>query len=390
MSDLDIGLEPVPLDHSKTSGIKLALWHYTGAPSESPTTVRKPVLLVHGASGNHRTFMVGGFARWLSSQRFFDPWLLDWRASSLVAADPANEGTRRDTPEAYNFNLAAQQDIPLAIATVREATKTERIAALGFCMGGAILAEAVATASITAADVDCLVLMTMGLFYETPIDGRLKVEDRVLEHLGQLEGKERVLTVDPRVSQKAAWNAELEDMYQRWPAALKKHAPPDPTIGKGLDPVDDMCNRLSFIYGTPYHHPNLPDDIHGTPSKRALLPELFGAIPLQLLIHGARNIRHRRATVYGGGNAGEEIVTDAARDRFRGLEKVTLITGALNLLWHRDSIDLMHEWLTRGNANHLGRFTKHVLPGYGHQDLLWGRGSPGEVFDKIEKGLSVG
>ena len=30
--------------------------------------------------------------------------------------------------------------------------------------------------------------------------------------------------------------------------------------------------------------------------------------------------------------------------------KVTLVTGARNRLWHRDSIDRMHEWLCRGSS----------------------------------------
>ncbi len=52
---------------------------------------------------------------------------------------------------------------------------------------GAVLAEAIALAPPSrAAEVDCVVLMALGLFYETPIDSRLKSEDRMLEHLKSL------------------------------------------------------------------------------------------------------------------------------------------------------------------------------------------------------------
>ena len=65
-------------------------------------------------------------------------------------------------------------------------------------------------------------------------------------------------------------------------------------------------------------------------------------------------------------------------DAFRDL-KITLITGAANPLWHRESIDRMAEWLARRGEP----ATKHVLAGYGHQDLWWGKRSWDEVFPLV-------
>jgi hypothetical protein len=149
-----------------------------------------------------------------------------------------------------------------------------------------------------------------------------------------------------------------------------------------------MCNRLGFIYGVPYLHANLVNEIHAKKvdgEKTPRLEDLFGGIALHLLVHGAQNVRHRRATVFG---TGAEVVTDDALARFRKLEKVTLITGALNRLWHRDSIDLMYEWLSRGSAEERRRVQKHVFPNYAHQDLLWGTNSEREVFPQILEGLT--
>ena len=42
-----------------------------------------------------------------------------------------------------------------------------------------------------------------------------------------------------------------------------------------------------------------------------------------------------------------------------------MITGELNRLWHRDSIDLMHEWLCRGGLNAKASISKRVFAGYG-------------------------
>ena len=162
--------------------------------------------------------------------------------------------------------------------------------------------------------------------------------------------------------------------------------------------VDRMCNRLSFMYGMPYHHNNLVSDIHGSvskdgePTEKALLPDLFGAIPLHMFIHGAQNIRKGHATFYH--RRGEDdrflFLSTKAHDNFRRLTKVTLITGALNRLWHRNSVDLMYEWLCRGTPEHLRKFKKHVVPDYAHQDLLWGEHSEKCIFPKIKAGLEAG
>jgi hypothetical protein len=67
---------------------------------------------------------------------------------------------------------------------------------------------------------------------------------------------------------------------------------------------------------------------------------------------------------------------------------LTLITGDLNSLWHRDSIDTMYEWLRWGrNRDQPRKLRKHVLNGFGHQDLYWGADAPEHVFPLILEGL---
>ena len=80
----------------------------------------------------------------------------------------------------------------------------------------------------------------------------------------------------------------------------------------------------------------------------------------------------------------KQLVSEDARRRFDDLEKVTLITGDLNQLWHRNSIDYMHEWLRRGSSSE--KFQKHVIPGYGHQDLLWGQNATNDVYKRSARG----
>jgi pimeloyl-ACP methyl ester carboxylesterase len=383
------------------SGIQLALYRYTDSSDVKAMCGRKPVLLLHGASASHLTFTIpqtsGGLAQYLSAH--FDPWLLDWRGSGRVVEDGRNGGSLSRKPRIYNFNGAAQEDVRLAVEFIKETTRQQHVAAVGFCMGSAILAEAVALGHVNKIGLDCIVLMALGLFYETPIDGRLKSEDRVLERLVASQGATQtpVLFVDPRVAQsqsnlKTPWPTELDAMYQNWPGGLKSHTDDHderPTPVK-WNPAKHMCNRLSFMYGMPYHHGNLVPEIHGVPPDQPELPGMFGGIPLHMYIHGARNIRQGHATEYERPiRLSQEFVGDDARENFRKLKKVTLITGALNRLWHRDSIDLMYEWLTRGSSDHLQKFKKAIFPAYGHQDLLWGQDSGTQVYPTIRAGLSA-
>ena len=125
------------------------------------------------------------------------------------------------------------------------------------------------------------------------------------------------------------------------------------------------------------------------------LSEQFGGIPLRMYLQGALNVRRRWAARFPADPSVElqkdkSLIGPDARGRFHKLPAVTLITGEYNQLWHRDSINRMHEWITAGlKPRARERFTKTIIPNYGHQDLLWGKKSWDEVFPIIlDKGLN--
>ena len=361
--------------------ITLQLHRYEEAASDGG---RKPVLLVHGASANHGTFTVlpTSLAPWLLANGF-DPWLLDWRGSSVVTDDPENAQLLLSHGDHFTFNAAAEFDVPGAIRMMRSEKMGGPIAIIGHCMGAGIVSESIALGHLEGAGIDRVVLSTLGLFYETAIDSRLKSEDRVLERLTRSVSP--IGLIDPRMEQPflCRFPPELETIYKNWPGRPFHDGTPVP-------PTDEMCNRLRFMYGMPYLHGRMNTTIHAsTPSE---LLRQFGGIPLHMYIHAARNIRHGHATFYDlpGSRSNDEFVSDAARRRFAQLERVTLITGELNRLWHRNSIDLMYEWLCREGPDFTKRVSKTVLPDYGHQDLLWSDSSPDEVFPLIFEGLTAG
>jgi hypothetical protein len=115
----------------------------------------------------------------------------------------------------------------------------------------------------------------------------------------------------------------------------------------------------------------------------AELPAQFGAIPLRLYVHAWRNLRRGWAASFAAGDDDRALVGEQARGRFCRLGRLLLLTGERNPLWHRRSIDRMHEWLMRGPGCRALPITRRVLRGYGHQDLLWGRRAAEEVFPSI-------
>lgn len=219
-----------------------------------------PVLLLHGASARHETFAIPGpdmdgrprcLRDWLF-EAGFEPWLLDWRGSATVV-DKAGKDSLR---ERFDLDHAAERDIPWALKKIREVSGDERgIGAVGHCLGAGALAQAIASGWVTGFKrprLTHVVLLTLGLFYRPPFEGRLKTQERSLERLWN--GREVVVTVDPRPG--ATWPDLIEEIYRNWPGILLPHS------HEIASEVFEMCNRLSFMYGPPYLEKQLVPEIH--------------------------------------------------------------------------------------------------------------------------------
>ncbi|MDH3726739.1 MAG: alpha/beta hydrolase [Myxococcales bacterium] len=475
-----------------------------------------PVLLLHGASAQHETFRIPR-SRSLSDflwEEGYEPWLLDWRGSRRVT-DAMDVERLEENRYVLDLDHAAREDIPWALRTIMEARdhedfpKKHKIHIVAHCLGAAVLAQMIAAGDTSFSDrLGRIVLLTIGLFYEPPLDGKLKGQLSVLDRLWT-EGDVHV--IDPGKPEiPSRWPPGLRSIYNGIGPGLRPHpgADAEPKCSHAL------CNRVSFMYGTPFRHPNLVDEIHGVwrvkfskgrakprvgerlqavfvdgrsekpaaesgeppvdassalpvphsgvgvvshvqpesgswrrgDAKGTLLlsgcagefppivsregdepvvyyelraqdqsigicdgselsgskldevkPGLwgqFGGIPLRMYLQGALNVRRRWAAKFSTDRSVElqgdkVLISAAARERFHKLPAVTLITGEHNQLWHRDSINRMHEWITAGlNRKARERFTKVIIPSYGHQDLLWGKKSWDEVFPIIlGKGL---
>ncbi len=223
-----------------------------------PNPGKMPVLLLHGGGARHGTFLIPtrgmgreprGLADWLLDHGF-EPWLLDWRAGATVVEKAKKPAVRRR----FDLDHAAKLDIPFALNTIRdERPDAKQIGAVGHCLGAGALAQAIASADEQGRlPLTHVVLLTLGLFYETPLESRLKAQDRALERVWRAHPD--VDRIDPCLD--GGWPAELEGMYQSWPRGLHAHPEEKPSA------VCEICNRASFMYGTPYLETQLVPEIH--------------------------------------------------------------------------------------------------------------------------------
>ena len=436
-----------------------------------------PVLLVHGGSSSREMFRfprpaLDGTTRclvdWLIEWGY-EPWLLDWRGSGIVVKTAENNGTLRPNLERYIFDFGAQYDVPAALAKIRAARGLDvPISAVGHCLGAGVLAHAIAEGYAgSKLGLKYVVLVTLALFNEPPFASRLKSQDRALER--QYLDPNRVPLIHPGRD----WPKELNTLFENWAPRLRPHLQRVDEKTKEKKPLskeERFCNRLSFMYGTPWVEGNLPPELHsatwtlgfgdgrfepvardvlvGSASgaravmiegrldagrwrdgdargvlcachqsgqfragerllqedagrlrpvatclraerREAEITKQFGGIPLPMYLQAAANARRRWAAPFGSkfDYTDAKLLSEDSRKCFHELRGVTLITGGVNQVWHRDSIDRMYEWLLRGKKRDPKKHRKVVLERYGHQDLFWGQRAHEDVFPRIAEGL---
>ncbi len=351
------------------------------------------VLLLHGASACHHTFLFGrkpgGLARYLH-ENGFEPWLLDWCGSNRVIDKYQGRGNWKSGR--FDFDKAAAVDLPAALEKIEEVDYRDKREdqpmpyVVGFCMGSAVIAQSIAAGHLDGRDIRNVVLMTIGLFYRTTTQGGWKIQDHILDRVMADQGEDdryidsRCHTATPQPIH--PWPATFETMYGLWPSNFQPHHSHHGDRQRNRRHIYEQCNRVSFMFGQPYEEAQLVPDLHESPEE---LGTQFGAIPLRMYQQAAQNARRGWAAEIDATTPQEtgKLLSNEARRHFAALDRITLITGARNRIWHHDSIDRMHEWLRRPTHRADGQLVKHVLRNYGHQDLLWGKNAENDVYSLI-------
>jgi hypothetical protein len=369
---------PLTVDRA-AGGLKLWLRRFSPAGERRP---RLAVLLLHGGNSAGDTFLLpnGGLTAFLVASGI-DVWILDWRTSprvveTLLTRDVPLGGSLEAERRLYALDHAASEDLPVAVAEVRRHVGDAALGIVGHCMGGGAASIAVATGALRGAGITSIVLSTLGLFYEVPWNGWMKAEDFIVERIPHEDPSCRA--IDPRAPER--WPAAMREAFERWPSAW---------LPRATGEADRMLQRLTFMFGQPYAAERLAKTIGETELLRQ-----FGPMHVGLFLHAAELVRRGYAAARGAPD-----VIDRPRIGARGPRepvpghyllpehfrehRFSLLTAAGNQLWHRDAMDLMHEWLLGQGA----RSEKHVFAGYRIQELFWGARAEREVYPQIRDAL---
>lgn len=352
----------------------------------APAKPQRAVLLVPGANSSCETFTIpgGGLAAYLAA-RGADVWMLDWRASPLVL----NTLLERSLPSgaavdeerrAFTLDRIVAEDLPAALTFIRQSMGGGRLAVHGHCVGGGGLATAIARGILEPFDVDRVVLSTLGLFYEVPWNTWIKAEDFLLENMTLAPEWRDCRAIDPR--RPSAWPEMFGHAYGRWPA---------PWLPERGARSDEFLRQLSFMVGQPYSPDKLDPTIRGAPVEG-----VFGALHLGLYMHLGQMVRRGysapfnvrdqidRARLKRGRSARSAPRGDFFPARFAPYH-ITLVAAGDNGVWHRDSIDLMYEWLLRRPG---ARCEKYVIPECNIQELYWAPEAPTKTYDLFARALA--
>lgn len=331
-------------------GTTLRLTRYAGSPDKP----LRPVLLIHGSGVSSRIYSTDLIATNLVEYLCaagYDVWLVDLRVSIEMPS----------VLVPTNVDKVAREDIPAAVAKVRELTKVPDIQVLGHCMGGLALTmsllyglEGVRSAVISQVSAH-------------PVPGTLEkikcglhVPD-IMEHLGVLD-----LTA---YTEHRSWPQNLLDEALRlYPLSHKQ--------GCG----SPICHRATFLYGLLYEHEQLNETLHSN------LQELLG-------VHDVSVFKHLAAMVRAG-----KVVDAEGRDVYlsgangmKGLAGMRLpigfIHGEKNETYLPKSTLLTYDMLVEHFPEQ--PYERHLIPGYGHIDCLFGKNAAVDVYPVIARYLNA-
>nr|MDQ3988023.1 choline dehydrogenase [Actinomycetota bacterium] len=135
-----------------------------------------------------------------------------------------------------------------------------------------------------------------------------------------------------------------------------------------------VCHRITFIYSLLYEHGQLNSRTHDT------LHEMFGVAGIETLEHLALMVR-----------AGGLRNADGADVYLPHLERlavpITFIHGQENSCFLPESTARTVELLRQHNG--AGLYRRHVIPGYGHIDCIFGKRASHDVFPLILEHLEA-
>jgi cholesterol oxidase len=324
-------------------GLKLRLVRYRGGD-------KGPVILSHGLGVSSAIFSIDTIGTNLLEFLYaagYDCWLLDYRASiDLPYADVP-----------WTADDVATKDYPAAVDKVCALTGAKSVQMIVHCYGATTFVMAmlrglqrVRSAVISQVAVDVIVPWW---------------PQRLLAHmrLPQLLEAFRIRSVDAKATTKD--NILLRSLDRMIRFMLPGTAEEQSQAA--------TSNRITALYGQLYELDRLNRMTH-----REGLPEMFGVANIQAFKQLAAIAR------------AEHIVDAKGEDTYRPhLNRLKLpicfIHGAKNRCFDPVSTKLTYDALIQRHGSDL--YERHVIPGYGHIDCIFGKDAARDVFPYILRHL---
>lgn len=323
-------------------GVGLRLTRYQGG-------TKGPVILSHGLGVSSLIFSIDTIETNLLEYLYangYDVWLLDYRNSIELPAV---------TLQASGDDVATK-DYPAAVSKVLELTGAKSVQMVVHCWGSTTFFMAMLAG---LKGVRSAVTSQIATQIRAPLATHIKTGLHVPSFLNDLGIKTLTAYVD---NHEALLAKVYDEGLRLYPIELKNRC------------TSSTCHCITFMYAPLYEHANLNEATHD------VLHEMFGVANMKAFIHLARLT-----------NTGHLVDFDGKDTYLPHLDRLAIpiafIHGAQNECFLPLSTELTLNDLAKANGNNL--YTRHVIPGYGHIDCIYGKNAAHDVYPFVLQHLEA-
>jgi cholesterol oxidase len=323
-------------------GVGLRLTRYQGG-------AKGPVILSHGLGVSSLIFSMDTIETNLLEYLYahgYDVWLLDYRNSIELPAA---------TLQASGDDVATK-DYPAAVSKVLELTGAKTVQMVVHCWGSttffmAMLAGLKGVRSAVASQIATQI--------RAPLSTHLKTGLHLPSFLKAVGIDSLTAYVDDHESLVAkVYDAGLK----LYPLELQNRC------------TNATCHRITFMYAPLYEHANLNEATHDN------LHEMFGVANMKAFTH--------LATLTNAGHLVDFNGKDVYMPHLDRLAiPITFIHGEQNQCFLPASTEITMSDLAKANGSKL--YQRHVIPGYGHIDCIYGKNAAKDVFPYVLEHLEA-
>ncbi len=314
-----------------TDGVELRLTRYQGGK-------KGPVILSHGLGVSSLIFSIDTIDTNLVEYLYaygYDVWLLDYRASTELPVSHTQ----------FTADDVATKDYPAAVEAVRSLTGAATVQMVVHCWGSTTFFMAMLAGLQGVRSAACSQIAT---HIVAPTANRIRTGLHLPEFLDLIGVK----NLNAYASTTEKWTEKLYD------EALKFYP-----IGERCS--NPVCHRITFMYAPLYRHEQLNEATHQA------MHEMFGIANVRAFEGLALMTRK-----------GHIVAADGSEAYLPHLERLAIpimfVHGEQNECFLPQSTEITYNLLGQKNGQNL--YKRHVIPGYGHIDCIFGKNAVNDVY----------